>query len=101
MLTRFDQLKFEQHPLAKDLDLVVEREPSLVQWLKSLRINPESLGERATLTLNGLHLSVVRGKFWGVGYSARVTRDDDVVALGEGMTPPEVDDLIKWMEQQA
>jgi hypothetical protein len=102
MLTRFERLEFFIHPMAQDLaDLGKDYEDIAAQMAK-MGVTPEDFGHQAIEESSELHLSVVRGKYWGPGYLAMITRLDNghVVAMGERMTPEEVDGLMARMEAQ-
>ncbi|MBW3783811.1 hypothetical protein GL270_21695 [Aeromonas veronii] len=102
MLTRFDRLRFVIHPMAQDLADLGKDYEDIAEQMAKMGVTPDDFGHQAIEECGELHLSVVRGKYWGPGYMAMITRLDNghVVAAGERLSPEEVDSLMAWMEDQ-
>lgn len=102
MLTKFDRLEFFTHPMAQDLSDLGRDYDDITEQMAKMGVTPDDFGHQAMEECGELHLSVVRGKYWGHGYSVMITRLDNgrEVKMREGLTPEEVDELMTWMEEQ-
>lgn len=102
MQTKFDRLEFFIHPMAQDLADLGKDYDDIAEQMAKMGVTPDDFGHQAIEECGELHLSVVRGKYWGPGYSVMITRLDNgqVVSMGERLTPEEVDGLMTWMEDQ-